>query len=164
VVSQTIQEALNQQINAEFNSSYTYLSMSAYCERQHFDGSARWLRLQSREEIRHGMRLFDFLLARNCRVTLDAIQQPPEEFPSLLALFETALKQEEDVSRRIERLYELAFDEKAFATLVELQWFLTEQVGEERAALDIVTKLRMVREDPAALLELDREFGARESA
>ena len=160
MISQDIQTALNQQINAELASSYTYLSMSAFCERHHFHGAAKWLRLQSREENDHGMRLFDFLLARDCPVDLQVVPQPRMEYDSLLTLFEAALEQEEAVSGRIHKLYEMAFDEKAFATLVELQWFISEQVGEERAAREIVAKLRMIQDDPAALLEIDRELGA----
>lgn len=161
MITPDIQTALNEQISAELNSSYTYLAMSAFCDQQNFRGAAKWLRMQSREEHGHGMRLFDFLLARDCPVELRTIDQPQLEFESLLAVFEAALKQEEAVSKRIDELYELAFDEKSFATLVELQWFLTEQVGEERAARDIVFKLQMIRDDPAALLEVDRELGAR---
>lgn len=164
MISQNIQTALNQQINAEFASSYTYLSMSAFCELRHFQGAAKWLRQQSREEHEHGMRLFDFLLARNCPVDLQVVPQPPLEYNSLLTLFQTALEQEQEVSGRIHKLYEMAFDEKAFATLVELQWFISEQVGEERAAREIVAKLKMIRDDPAALLEVDRELGKRGAA
>lgn len=163
MITQTIQAAINEQINAEFDASYTYLAMSADCERKHLHGTAKWLRLQSREEYGHGMRLFDFLLARDCKVELKSIEQPDIEYESLLSIFEKALKQEEEVSRRIDELYKLAFAENAFATLVELQWFLTEQVGEEHVARDIVAKLRMVKNDPAALLELDRELGNREA-
>lgn len=164
MISQNIQTALNQQINAEFASSYTYLSMSAYCELHHFDGAAKWLRRQSREENAHGMRLFDFLLARDCPVDLQVVPQPPMEYDSLVALFEMVLEQEEAVSHRIHKLYEMAFDEKAFATLVELQWFISEQVGEERVARKIVDKLHMIKGDPVALLEIDRELGTRNAA
>ena len=76
-------------------------------------------------------------------------------------MFESALAQEQEVSRQIDGLYELAFKEKAFAALVELQWFLTEQVEEERVAREIVAKIHMVKHDPAAMLELDRELGVR---
>lgn len=154
-------EAINRQINSELSASYTYLAMSAYCENQKFTGAARWLRLQSQEEHMHAMKLFDLVLARDCRVQLIAIDQPKSDFGSLAEVFERALEQEQEVSRQIDALYETAFTEKAFAAVAELQWFLTEQVEEEKTAREIVAKFKLVGSDPASLLDLDRELGAR---
>lgn len=156
-----VQDALNDQINTELYSSYNYLSMSAWCERKNFRGCANWLRVQSQEEYAHAMKLYDFLVARNGRVVLKAISAPRIEYDTIPEVFQQALEQELDVSRRIDSLYELAFKERAFAALVELQWFITEQVEEERTARDIVAKLDLVKDDPSALLDLDRELGAR---
>jgi len=156
-----VQEAINDQINAELSSSYSYLAMSAFCEAQNFRGCAKWLRIQSQEEYAHAMKLYDFLLARNGAVTLNAIQKPAGKYRSLTEVFEASLAQEQSVSKQIDALYELAFKEKAFAAMVELQWFLTEQVEEEKSARDIVARLHLVKSDPAALLDLDRELGAR---
>ena len=164
MVSQIVQDAINVQINNEFSASYTYLAMSAFCERQNFLGCARWLRIQSQEEYSHGIKLFDFLLARNGSVNLKSVPEPEVKFKSVADVFEQALKQEEGVSHQIDMLYELAFKEKAFAALVELQWFLTEQVEEERSAREIVAKFKMVGNDPASLLDLDRELGSRSLA
>lgn len=154
-------EAINRQINSELTASYSYLAMSAYCERQKFTGAARWLRLQSQEENMHAMKLFDFLLARDCDVQLRPIELPAQKFASVADVFRSALAQEQDVSKQIDALYETAFKEKAFAAVAELQWFLTEQVEEEKAAREIVAKFDLVGSDPASLLEIDRELGAR---
>ncbi|HVL68700.1 MAG TPA: ferritin [Vicinamibacterales bacterium] len=157
-------EAINRQINSELSASYAYLAMSAYCERQKFTGAARWLRLQSQEEHMHAMKLFDFVLARDRSVELLAIDRPKSDFTSVADVFERALQQEQEVSRQIDTLYETAFNEKAFAAVAELQWFLTEQVEEEKTAREIVAKFKMVGDDAASLLDLDRELGARSSA
>jgi len=124
-------------------------------------GAAAWLRLQSAEEHAHAVRLFNFLLARNRQVKLLGIQAPRSDFSSLLEVFEQALAQEHSVSGQIDRLYELAFSEKVFAAMAELQWFITEQVEEEKTVREIVAKLRMVSHDPASILDVDRELGAR---
>ena len=153
--------AINDQINSEFQSSYTYLAMAGFCDRQKFLGAAKWLRLQSEEERQHGMKLFDFVLARDGAVELKAIAQPQTAFDSLPAVFETALGHEQRVTQEINSLYELCFTEKAFAEMTELQWFLTEQVEEEKTAREIVTKFRLVKNDPAAILDMDRELGSR---
>jgi ferritin len=164
MVSPIVEKAINEQINNELSSSYVYLAMSAYCESQTFRGCARWLRLQSQEEYGHGMKLFDFLLARGGSVKLAAIAEPKIRFQSIPQVFELALEQEADVSKRIDRLYELAFKEKAFSAMVELQWFITEQVEEEKTAREIVAKFNLAKDDAALLLDLDRELGRRGSA
>lgn len=163
MLSQVMQDAINDQINLELFSSYSYLSMAAWCEHQQFVGCSHWLRLQSEEERTHAMRLNDFLLARNCRVILRPIEKPQVDFESVSDVFAKSLAQEETVSSRINDLYELAFKEKAFAALVELEWFITEQVEEEKVAREIVHKFNMVADDPASLLDLDRELSDRKA-
>jgi ferritin len=154
-------EAINRQINSELSASYSYLAMSAWCEGQKFTGAARWLRLQSQEEYMHAMKLFDFILARDAQVDLKPLERPRQKFKSLADVFEKALAQEQEVSRQIDALYETAFKEKAFAAVAELQWFLTEQVEEEQNVREILAKLAMVKDDPASLLDLDRDLGSR---
>jgi ferritin len=161
MISTHIQDALNEQINTEFASSYTYLAMAAYCERMNFRGCAHWLRLQSSEEHGHGMKLFNFMTARNAKVVLREIPAPQTDYASILEVFQQTLNQEIQVSQRLDALYELAFREKNFAALVELQWFITEQVEEERTARTILAKAELVKSDPAALLDLDRELATR---
>jgi ferritin len=154
-------KAINEQINSEFEASYTYLAMAAYCEAKRFLGAARWLRQQNDEERQHAMKLFDFVLARDGVVELKAIEQPRVQFDSLVAVFEQALAHEQGVTARINALYELCFAQKAFAEMTELQWFLTEQVEEEKTAREIVARLHLVKNDSAALLDMDRELGQR---
>ena len=153
--------AINVQINSEFSAWYQYLAMAAFCEREQFTGAAKWLQAQSVEEYQHGMKLFNFVLARNGIVELTQIEQPVREFESFGEVFERMLKQEMRVTEEINLLYELCFKAKAFAEMTELQWFLTEQVEEEKTGREIVTKLQMIGTDPASLLEMDRELGAR---
>lgn len=159
--SQVMLDALNDQINMELRSAYIYLSMSAYCDRMHFRGCAKWLRLQSEEENSHAMKLFDFLRDRGGKIVLKALPDPPIDFPSIPAVFEQALQHEIAVSEKINALYELAFKEKAFAAAAQLEWFLTEQIEEEKNARDIVTKFTLVKDDPPSLLDMDRELAGR---
>jgi ferritin len=157
-------EAINKQITNEFAASFSYLAMAAWCEHHNYLGAATWLRAQSAEEHGHGMRLFNFVLARNAQPQLADIPASTGAFASLSEVFERALEQEKGVSRQIDALYELAFREKMFAAMAELQWFITEQVEEEKTVREIVAKLRMVSHDPASILDVDRELGAREAA
>ena len=161
MLSQKVQDALNAQINMEFSSSYIYLGMSSYCELNNFPGCAQWLRMQSEEETNHAMRLRAFMLDRDCQVRLHGIKEATTDYSSIPDVFETALKQEHAVSESITVLYELAHQGKAFAALVELQWFITEQVEEEKTSRDIVAKFRMIKDDPSAMIDMDRELGSR---
>ena len=160
-MNQRVVDAINRQINSELSASYSYLAMSNWCECQKFTGAARWLRLQSQEEYLHAMKLVDFLLARDHEVQLQAITAPESKFASLLDVFERGLEQEQDVSKQIDNLYEIAFKEKAFAAVAELQWFLTEQVEEEKTGREIVAKFKLIGNDPPSILDMDRELGTR---
>jgi ferritin len=160
-MSPVVHEAINRQINAELGASYSYLAMSAFCARQAFLGCAHWLRLQSQEEYGHALKLYDFLLARDGTVELKAMAEPKASYDTIASVFEAALLQEQEVSRQIDSLYELAFKEKAYAAFVELQWFLTEQVEEEKSAREIVKKFHLIGDDPGSLIDLDRELGTR---
>ena len=160
-MTQMVTEAINKQIAAEFAASFSYLAMAGWCEHHKYMGAGSWLRLQSAEEHTHALKLFNFLLARNHQVQLRAMEQPRGEYGSLVEVFERALAQEQEVSRQIDGLYELAFKEKVFAAMAELQWFITEQVEEEKTVSEIVAKFQMVRNDPSSILDLDRELGGR---
>jgi ferritin len=160
-MNQLVQDAITEQINAELTASYVYLAMSAHCENMNFPGCARWLRLQSDEERMHAMKLFDFMLDRHCPVQLKTIAGPKTDFASLQEVFEQAFEQEQRTSAQIDHLYALAHEQRAFAALPQLEWFLTEQVEEEKMARQIVAKFHLVKGDPASLLEIDRDLGAR---
>ena len=163
MISAGVQDAINNQIKHEFYAAYTYLSMSAYFEAVNLPGFATWMRGQAQEEITHGMKLFDFVNDRGGRVILQAVDAPPTDFKSPLDVFEHALKHEQKVTGMINALYETAAGANDFAAQVALQWFITEQVEEEKTADLIVEQLKMIGSDRPALLMLDRELGARKA-
>jgi ferritin len=162
-LSRTIQDALNEHMNQEFYASYLYLSMSAYCEEMNLPGFAHWMRTQSQEEYSHAMKMFDFIAEQKGRVILHPIDQPTIEFHSPLDLMQQTLEHERHVTRLINQLYELAVREKDYPTQVHLQWFVTEQVEEEKVASNIVEQLKIIGEQGASLLLLDRELAKRGS-
>lgn len=160
-LSKDIQDAINDQIHHEFHSAYTYLAMSAYFEEASLKGFAHWMRQQATEEVNHAMKLFDYAHDRNGRVVLKALEQPSTVFKSVVETFEQAYAHEQKVTTMIHKLYELATRENDYATQVQLTWFINEQVEEEATASEIVDRLRIAGNDPAALLLMDRELGAR---
>lgn len=161
MMPKTMQDALNEQMKHEFYSSYLYLSMSAFCDTMNLPGLSRWMRAQAQEEAKHAMKIFDHLLDRGGRVELARIDRPPAQFSSPRDVFEQAHRHEQQVTESINKVYGLAMDERDFASRVFLDWFVQEQVEEEKTSGLLAEQLRMVGEDRPGLLMFDRELGQR---
>lgn len=159
----TIQEAINQQINLEFASAYAYLAMSAHFEVSGLPGCATWMRQQAQEEVTHAMRLFDFMHDRNVPVALTAINEPRQSFGSPREVFENALHHEQKVTQSIHNLYTLASENHDYATRVMLEWFINEQVEEEKTVQGILDEFGLVGDNKVALFMIDKELGARQA-
>lgn len=162
MIHELVHNALNKQINAELEAWYRYLGMASWCSAQQLHGCAKWLRGQAQEEHAHAMKLYEFLVARNLKVQMLSLDEPHTEFESVEHVFAAALKQEEENTRRIHAIFDMAMQQKAFASVVELQWFITEQVEEEAAARQNLARAKLVASDPAALLEFDALLGGRQ--
>lgn len=156
-----MEKVVNDQINKELYSAYLYLSMSAWCESANLPGAAKWLRQQAREEVAHGLKFFDFLIDREGRVVLAAIDKPAADFASLREIFEQALAHERKVTESIHKLYTLATGEGDVASLPLLQWFVTEQIEEEKNAGQNVEHIKRAGSEGGALLFLDRQLAER---
>nr|BAL58476.1 ferroxidase [Candidatus Acetothermum autotrophicum] len=161
MLSKRLQAALNEQIVRELESAYVYLSMCAYFEVQNLRGMAHWMRLQAQEELKHAMKIFDFVNDRGGRVELGAIAKPPVDFKSPLDAFQKALAHEQKITKCINDLYDLADDEDDYPTEVMLHWFIDEQVEEEKSASEIVEQLKLIGESGAGLLILDQKLAQR---
>lgn len=162
MVNQKIQEAINEQINAELGSAYAYLAMAAYLEANDLPGAASWMKHQSEEEVEHAMRFYRFMNERGGVVELKALDAPKKDFASLLDVFETSLKQEEHVTKLIHNLYDLAMQEKDYPFQSFLKWFIDEQVEEEDNVSNVIAKIKLAGNSGPALYLLDEELGERE--
>jgi len=161
MIGKAMQDAINDQINKELFSSYLYLSMAAYFEHKNLIGFAHWMRVQEREEREHAMKLYDFILERGGQVILKAIQAPTTSWNSNLELFREVAEHEAKVTASINTLYELALAEKDYPAQVMLQWFINEQVEEEKNAAEIVANLELIEERGTAVLMLDHNLAKR---
>lgn len=161
MIGKKLEEALNEQINAELYSSYLYYSMSAYFESVGHRGFASWMRVQAMEEMFHADKFFKFVHDRGGRVLLKAIQAPKTEWNSVLAVIEDTLVHERHVTSRIHNLVDLALQEKDFATKSFLDWFVNEQVEEEANVEEIIQDLRMVGDSREGIFLMNRELGQR---
>ena len=161
MISDAMQKAINEQINKELYSSYLYLSMAAYFENANLPGFAKWMYVQADEERGHGMKLFEHLVDRGGRVTLAPIAAPQTVWKTSLEVFKEVRSHEAAVTASINALYETALKEKDYAAQVLLQWFITEQVEEEKNAADIVQQLELIDARGTAVLMLDHQLGKR---
>ena len=156
-----MQGALNDQIANEFASAYLYLAMSAWLESQNFPGAAHWMKEQYKEELAHGEKLYKFVTDRGGRVVLAGIDKPASDYGSLADTFKAVHAHEQKVTASIHRLYEVALAEKDYAAQVELQWFIKEQVEEEKTVQDILLQLEACDGKPHLLLMIDRHLAKR---
>jgi ferritin len=163
MIGKAMQDAMNEQINKELFSSYLYLSMAAYYEDMNLPGFANWMRVQAEEEREHAMKFFDFIQERGGRVWLKGIDAPATEWSSSLEVAEEVAAHEAKVTAMIYSLYELALQEKDYPAQVMLQWFINEQVEEEKNAAEIVATLKLIEDRGTAVLMLDHQLAKRKA-
>ncbi len=163
MISKIMQDAINEQIKNELYSAYLYLAMSAYFEERNLAGFASWLRVQASEEQEHAMKFYDYLHDRGGQVVLKAIEQPPAEWKTNLEVFEQVLEHEQKVTSLINKLYEQALKENDYPSQIMLQWFINEQVEEEKNASQIIENLKLIDARGTAVLMLDHDLGKRKS-
>ena len=161
MIGEKMQDAMNDQIAAEFYSAHLYLSMSAYLESIDLPGFANWMRVQYQEETTHGEKIFDHIIERDGRAVVRTFEEVPAEWNSVLEIFEEAYKHEQKVTSLINNLVNIALEEKDHASYNFLQWFVNEQVEEEASVKAIVQQLRLIGESKSGLFMVDRELGAR---
>jgi len=156
-----MQDAINSQINAEYYSAFLYLSMSARFNALGLAGGANWMTIQFQEELAHAMKFVGYVSERGGTVELATIEGPPRDWKNALSMFEDAYAHEQKVTALINGLADLALEIKDHATHNFLQWFIAEQVEEEATADTWVQKLKLTRDAPGGIFQLDNEMAAR---
>jgi ferritin len=163
MLSKPLQDALNEQIRNEIQSAYLYLAMSEYCASANLSGAAHWLKEQWKEELDHAMKFSSYIKDRGGRVVLGAIEKPPAEFSGLSGVFKEVLAHEQKVTAMINALYATAVKDNDYASQIELQWFIKEQIEEEKNATEIIEMLKIAGESGPSLLMADRYLAARKA-
>ena len=156
-----IEDALNAQLNEEQTAAQEYLAMTAWFEQRNLKGFASFMRVQAEEERQHALKIFDHIFDRSGYVQLKSIAEPASDFDSPRAVFEAAYDREKGNTKSIHALYRLAGENDDYATQAMLQWFITEQVEEERWAEEAVGLLDVAADNRSALLMLDARYGAK---
>jgi len=161
MISNLINESLNEQINKEFYSGYLYLSISAGMKERGLNGFASWLKLQAKEEVEHGLKIFDYLIDCNSFVTLRQIKTPEFEFSGIFSAFGHIYEHEQCITRAIMAIAKQAEEECDRTTLNFVDWFIEEQVQEEEMVKNIIKRLELFGDDKVALYLIDKELGER---
>ncbi len=162
VINKKVEDILNAQINKEFYSAYLYLAMSAYFDEIGLKGFSHWTKIQAKEEVDHGMILFDYIIERDGNVDLTQIEAPAKEFENPLQTFEMILEHERLVTESIRCVAELSEDECDMATRHFINWYISEQVEEEATVLDVIKKIKMFGTESSILYHIDKELNGRQ--
>jgi ferritin len=160
MISEQMSTRISAQINREFYSAYFYLALSAQAETADLKGTAAWFMAKHAEEMTHALKMYHYLIDQDAPVQLSGISNPPADSNGVMAMFESTLAHEREVTAAINDLVDHALSEKDHATNIFLQWFVTEQIEEEATVKDILGRLRLFGDQGQALLLIDNELAA----
>jgi ferritin len=158
MLSEKMQAALNKQVAVEAQSSQVYLAMASWAEGQPgLDGVTQFFYRHSDEERMHMLKLIGYINERGGCALIPALEQPQPTYPSLQLAFKELLAHEVYVSNSINELVHIALEERDYATHNFLQWYVAEQIEEERLARILNDKLQMIGDDKSGLYLFDRD-------
>ncbi|MDE6309993.1 MAG: ferritin [Muribaculaceae bacterium] len=161
MLSEKLEAALNNQVNAELWSAYLYLSMGMNFEKAGFPGIANWFKIQFKEEQAHAEIFMNYINQRGGRVLLMPIAEVPTEWATPLDAFKATLEHERKVTAMINALYAQAEADHDYASREKLNWFVSEQVEEEETAQQLIDKFTLIGDNGMGLYNLDQELAAR---
>ncbi len=156
IMDKRLENAINDQLNFEFESAHIYLAMVGYVATLGLDGFENWLLIQYEEEIAHAKKFMRYLNERGGRIRIDGFTNPENEFKSLLEVFEVSLAHEKKVTARINNLMKIAHEISDYASVSFLQWYFDEQVEEEDNFSKLIDKIKLVKD--SGLYMLDKEL------
>lgn len=156
-----ILEALNKQLNQELQNAYLYLAMAAYFDNLGLKGFSNYFKVQAREELEHALKFYEYINSRGEKVELYDIPLVKKQWENILEAIRDFYTAEKNNTQRIWSLVDIARRQGDKATESFLQWFVNEQVEEEEQAMDLLSKMELIRDNIAALLTLDRVLSER---
>lgn len=161
MLSQKLHDAINAQINAELWSAYLYLSMSMDAESKGHKGVANWFFVQFQEEQDHARIFMNYLNSRDAKVELMPIAEVDTKWDSVLAMFKQTLEHEKKVTALINNLAAIANEDRDFASINRITWFIDEQVEEEESAREMISAFEAVEDNKYGMYMLDKELATR---
>jgi ferritin len=164
MVTKIVEKSINEQIKREEHSSRIYLAMASWAERNGLPGAANWLYVQTEEERIHMLKLVHYLNDRDGAAVIPALDAPVSNFKSLTDVFQQVLKHEIYISESINELYAVCIREKDFTSANYLQWYINEQIEEERTARSILDQIKLAGTEKGGLFMMDKEFAGMATA
>lgn len=161
MLNEKVAKLINEQINKELYSAYLYLDFSIFYDDKGLDGFANWYKIQAQEERDHAMLMLEYLQLNSVKPTLDAVAKPDKVLTELMDPLKMGLEHEQYVTGLINNIYGEAYAVKDFRTMQFLDWFVKEQLEEEKNAEDMITKMELFGTDAKGLYMLDAEYAAR---
>ena len=161
MLSQNLYKAINDQINAELWSAYLYLSMSMDCEAKGYKGIANWFYVQFQEEQAHARIFMNYLNSVDAKVKLLPIAEVKTSWDSVLDMFKQTLEHEKKVTGMINNIAAIANEDKDYAAINRINWFIDEQVEEEESAREMITTFEAVEGNKYGMYMIDKELAAR---
>ena len=161
MISKRLHDAINAQVNAELWSAYLYLAMSLDAENKGYKGVANWFYVQFQEEQAHARIFMNYLNSRDAKVTLLPIDPVPASWDNVLDMFRQTLEHEKKVTSLINNLAFIATDDRDFASINRLNWFIDEQVEEEESAREMIAAVEAVEGNKYGMYMLDKDLAAR---
>ena len=161
MLSSNLYEAINEQINAELWSAYLYLSMSMDCQAKGYNGIANWFYVQFQEEQAHARIFMNYLNSRDAKVELLPIAEVRTSWDSVLDMFKQTLEHEKKVTGLINNIAAIANEDRDYASINRITWFIDEQVEEEESAREMIATFEAVEGNKYGMYMLDKELAAR---
>lgn len=161
MISQKMADRINEQINREMFSAYLYLAMAAKMTEAGYKGVGNWFTVQYHEEMFHAMKFHNYLQDQGASVELKAIAKPEVKEKGIKELFQRALEHEKTVTASIREIMDLAIAEKDYATQNLAQWYVDEQVEEEKNATEILQTIDLLGNSAQGNFMLNIELGKR---
>lgn len=161
MLNQTISELLNKQITKELHSAYVYLDISNYYDSHSLIGFSNWFDLQAQEELDHAKLFIAYLRDNGEKITLETIKSPQQSFQDFRKPLDIALQHEKHITQSINEIYEEAHKQNDFRTMQFLNWFVQEQMEEEKNAEELCSRFDLFGKDSKGLYMIDKELGER---
>jgi len=161
MINERLRNAMNEQIKNELESFYIYMSMAAYFHARNLDGMAHWMRCQAHEEMTHAMKFYDHIHDRGDKVVLLNLNQLKTDWASIQEVWQDTYAHEQFITGKINDLTTIAREEKDYTSEPMLAWFSKEQLEEEATASKVAEQIKMIGDNQAGIIMLDRELGAR---
>ena len=161
MLSSNLYKVINEQINAELWSAYLYLSMSMDCQAKGYNGIANWFYVQFQEEQAHARIFMNYLNSVDAKVELLPIVEVRTSWDSVLDMFKQTLEHEKKVTGLINNIAAIANEDRDYASINRITWFIDEQVEEEESAREMIAAFEAVEGNKYGMYMLDKELATR---